>query len=146
MRPTIYATLLAAAAIAAGTPALAQDSPSGTASFTGETVAIGVGFTWGKGVLRFQGKTYPFKVDGLSAVGAGVTKLSGSGMVYHLQAPADFAGTYAAAGAGGAMGSHGEGGASLKNDKGVVIEFHTREKGISVNLDISGVHIKMAPE
>ena len=145
MRPLTYATLLAFAATAIATPAVAQEVPSATASFTGERVAIGVGFTWGKGVLTFEGKTYPFKVDGLSALGAGVTKLSGSGMVYHLTNPADFAGTYVAAGAGGALGSHGEGSASLKNDKGVVIEFHTREQGISVNLDLSGVHIQLIP-
>jgi len=145
MRPLKYATQLAFAAIAIGTPAIAQDTPSGSASFSGETVAIGVGFTWGKGVLKFEGKDYPFKVDGLSAIGAGITKMSGTGRVYHLKTPADFAGTYAVAGGGGALGSHGEGSASLKNDKGVVIEFHTREKGVSVNLDISGVHIKMLP-
>jgi hypothetical protein len=121
------------------------DSPSATASFTGATVAIGLGFTWGKGVLTFEGKTYPFKVDGLSAIGAGVTKMSGVGTIYHLKSAADFAGTYASAGGGASLGSHGQGSASLKNDKGVVIEFHAKEKGVSINLDLSGVHIKMVP-
>ncbi len=169
MRISNSIRLLACAAMAVGTPALAQDAPgalaqnatsttmpdapstvkpdapSGTASFTGATVAIGVGFTWGKGVLTFEGKTYPFKVDGLSAIGAGITKISGVGTIYHLKSAADFAGTYGSAGGGASLGSHGQGSASLKNDKGVVIEFHAKEEGVSLNLDLSGVHIKMMP-
>lgn len=142
--------LLTFVAITGNAPAIAKtvaskDVPNATASFTGETVAVGVGFTWGKGVLTFKDKTYPFKVDGLSAIGLGVTKITGTGTIYHLKSAADFAGTYAAAGAGAAIASHGAGSASLRNDKGVVIEFHAKEKGVSINLDISGVHIKMTP-
>jgi hypothetical protein len=85
-------------------------------------------------------------VDGISAIGAGVTKITGTGTVYHLKTAADFGGTYGAAGGGASVGEHGTGSASLKNDKDVVIEFHAREKGVSVNLDVSGVHIKMQPE
>ena len=143
-------TLFAISAFAVGAPAnakpaTAKEVPSATASFTGETVAVGVGFTWGKGVLTFKGKTYPFKVDGLSAIGAGVTKISGSGTIYHLKSAADFAGTYGAAGGGASVGSHGRGSASLRNDKGVVIEFHAKEKGVSINLDLSGVRIELTP-
>jgi hypothetical protein len=143
-------TLLAFAATIGSAPVVAKsvaakDVPNATASFTGETVAIGVGFTWGKGVLTFKDKTYPFKVDGLSAIGVGVTKISGTGTIYHLKSAADFAGTYVAAGGGASMGSHGEGSASLRNEKGVVIEFHAKEKGVSINLDLSGVHIALTP-
>lgn len=142
--------MFAFAALAVGAPVHAKpdtaaEVPSATASFTGETVAVGLGFTWGKGILTFKGKTYPFKVDGLSAIGAGVTKISGTGTIYHLKSVADFAGTYAAAGGGASVGSHGKGSASLQNDKGVVIEFHAKEKGVSINLDLSGVHIQLMP-
>lgn len=142
-------TLLAFAATVGSAPVIAKtaakDAPSATASFTGETVAVGVGFTWGKGVLTFKGKAYPFKVDGLSAIGLGITKISGTGTIYHLKSAADFGGTYVAAGGGASVGSHGEGSASLRNEKGVVIEFHAQEKGVSVNLDLSGVHIELTP-
>jgi len=40
-----------------------------------------VGDTWGKGVLNFKGKTYPLKVDGLSAVSAGAEKICGTGAI-----------------------------------------------------------------
>jgi hypothetical protein len=145
MYRTKIITLFAVAGLAVTAPAAAKDAPSATASFTGETVAVGVGFTWGKGVLVFKGKRYPFKVDGLSAIGAGVTKISGTGTIYNLKSAADFAGTYAAAGGGASAGSHGQGSASLRNAKGVEIEFHATEKGVSVSLDLSGVHIKMTP-
>jgi hypothetical protein len=143
-------TLLAFAATVGSAPVVAKsvaakDVPSATASFTGETVAVGVGFTWGKGVLTFKGKTYPFRVDGLSAIGVGVSKISGTGTVYHLKTAADFGGTYAAAGGGGSIGPLGEGSASLRNEKGVVIEFRAKEKGVSINLDLSGVHIALTP-
>lgn len=144
-------TLLAFAAVAVSAPGFAKpkaakEVPSATASFTGESVAVGVGYTWGKGVLTFKGKTYPFKVDGLSAVGIGVTKITGTGTIYHLKSVTDFAGTYATAGGGGSVGSKGQSSASMRNDKGVVMEFKAREKGVSVNLDLGGVHITMMPK
>lgn len=53
------ATTSTATKVAKTTPAV----PSATVTFSGETVAVGVAFTWGKGVLKFKGKTYPFKVS-----------------------------------------------------------------------------------
>jgi len=120
--------------------------PSATATFTGKTVAVGVAFTWGNGVLTFKGKTYPFKVEGLSAIGAGAEKISGTGKVYHLASAADFAGVYGAAGGGATMGKRGGGSASLKNDKGVVIEFKAKETGLEVNLAAGGVTVTMTPK
>lgn len=136
------ATTLTATKVTKTTPAV----PSATATFTGETVAVGVAFTWGKGVLTFKGKTYPFKVDGLSAVGAGAEKISGTGEVYHLTSVADFPGVYGAAGGGATIGKMGRGSASLKNDKGVVIEFKAKETGLEVNLAAGGVTIAMTPK
>lgn len=151
MQTSKMITLLAFATVAISAPVFAKpkaakEVPSATATFTGESVAVGVGFTWGKGVLTFKGKTYPFKVDGLSAVGVGVTKISGTGTIYHLKSVADFAGTYATAGGGGSIGTKGLSSASMRNDKGVVMEFKAKEKGVSVNLDLGGVHIKMMPK
>jgi hypothetical protein len=50
------------------------------------------------------------------------------------------------AGGGGAMGKSGRGSASLKNEKGVVIEFKAKESGIEVNLAAGGVKIAMTPK
>lgn len=139
-------TSIASAATKPATATAIAAKPSATATFTGETVAIGVAFTWGKGVLTFKGKTYPFKVDGLSAVGAGVEKISGTGNIYNLTSLADFPGIYGAAGGGASLGKMGSGSASLKNDKGVVIEFKAKESGLEVNLAAGGVTIAMTPK
>ena len=69
--------------------------------------------------------------------------MTGTGKIYYLKSLGDFNGVYAAAGGGVAVGSHGEGSASLRNDKGVVIEFHAKERGVSLNLDLSGIRIEL---
>ena len=142
------AALLACAALTLTGPATAKvkAAPAATATFSGETVAVGVSFTWGKGVLTFKGKTYPFKVNGISAIGAGYTKITGTGKVYNLKSASDFSGVYASAGGGASIGTKGVSSASLRNDHGVVIEFKAKESGVSVNLDISGVRIAMEPK
>lgn len=147
MKYVKFSALIACAAIALTGPATAKvrETPTATATFSGKTVAVGVGFTWGKGILTFKGKNYPFKVDGISAVGIGMTKMTGTGKIYHLKSVGDFAGNYASAGGGASIGSKGVSSASLRNGKGVVIEFHAKERGISLNLNLSGVNIKMAP-
>jgi hypothetical protein len=39
--------------------AAAQSTPTGTIELSGGSVAIGIGYTWGKGILIFEGKRYP---------------------------------------------------------------------------------------
>jgi hypothetical protein len=133
-------------ALAVATPTFAATAPSGTAKFSGETVAVGVGYTWGNGVLSFKGKDNPFKVDGLTGVGVGVEKMHGTGTVYHLTKVADFAGTYATAGASAAAGKSGAGSSTLKNGKGVVIDFKEKETGFAVTLAAGGMHVAMTPK
>src|SRR5712675_3576386 len=91
--------LLTLAAVA--TPARAE---SGTVSvvFTKAGFIVGVG--GGQGVLTFRGRNYPFKVSGASlgaTIGASTTKFIGRAL--NLRSPGDIAGTYGAAGAGGAL-------------------------------------------
>ena len=145
MRYVKLTTFLACASIALTSPATAKvkETLTATATFSGETVAVGVGFTWGKGILTFKGKNYPFKVDGISAIGVGITRMTGTGRIYHLKSVSDFAGIYTADSGGASVDSKGVSSASLRNGKGVVIEFHAKERGISLNLDLSGVNIKM---
>jgi hypothetical protein len=56
-------------------------------------VGVGIGWSWGKGVLSFKGKQYPFKVDGICVVDVGITKANAVGKVYHLKKLSDFNGT-----------------------------------------------------
>jgi len=41
-----------------------------------KAVAVGIGYSWGEGVLSFQGKEYPFKIKGLSVVDVGISSMS----------------------------------------------------------------------
>ena len=55
--------------------ALAQaKKPDATLALSEGTVAVGIGFSWGKGTLTYQGKTYPVKVQGLSVGEVGVSR------------------------------------------------------------------------
>ena len=42
--------------------AVAQ-APEATVKMTGKSIAAGVGFSWGSGVLTYQGKEYPFSIS-----------------------------------------------------------------------------------
>src|SRR5499426_2332750 len=79
--------------------ALAQaqaKKPDGTLTLTEGSVGVGIGFSWGKGTLAYQGKTYPVKVDGLSVGEVGVQRATATGDVYNLKKLPDFNGTFTA--------------------------------------------------
>ena len=116
--------------------------PSGTVSIETKAVAVGVGFSWGEGVLTFQGKEYPFKLKGLSVIDIGVSSISAQGNVYHLNKIEDFAGTFSAAEAGIAVGG-GAGAQAMKNQNGVVMEVTSRKAGVQLKLAPEGIKIKM---
>ncbi len=46
----------------------AQDASSGKVTLESKSIALGVGVSWGDGVLEYKGKKYPFTVEGLSVV------------------------------------------------------------------------------
>jgi hypothetical protein len=119
-------------------------TPSGTFEMKATSVAVGIGFEWGQGILYFKGQPYAFSVDGLSAVGVGITQISAKGSVYNLQDVADFEGTYAGGGAGMTIGG---GGASVevKNEKGVVLTFETVTSGVKLAIGGGGLKIKVHP-
>src|SRR5262245_35832731 len=98
--------------------ARSQSATTGKVTLASKSVAVGVGVSWGDGVLEYQGKKYPFTVTGLSVVDLGVSKVSARGEVKNLKKVEDFTGNYVAAGAGAAVGG-GAGAAALKNQNGV---------------------------
>src|SRR5262245_28264077 len=61
----------------------AAKKPDGTVKLTEGAVAVGIGWSWGKGTLTYKGKTYPFKVEGLSVLEVGVKKAAATGEVYN---------------------------------------------------------------
>jgi hypothetical protein len=98
---------LLAVGIVYGEPrsACAAEKPSATLTLEAKSVAAGVGWNWGGGVLHYGRRSYRFKVEGLALNGAGVERSSATGYVYGLKKVADFPGTYTAAEASGAAGA-----------------------------------------
>ncbi|WP_319550577.1 hypothetical protein [Desulfogranum marinum] len=126
-----------------GTAAIAEEEkPSGTVSIETKAVAVGVGFSWGEGVLTFQGKEYPFKIKGLSVIDLGISSISAQGEVYHLKNIPDFAGTFSAAEAGVAVGG-GAGAQVMKNQNGVVMKLTSRKAGVQLKLAPEGLKVEL---
>jgi len=118
-------------------------STEGTVTFTGGAIAIGVGFQWGGGTLTYQGKQYPFSLNGLSVVDVGVTRITGSGSVRNLRNVADFSGNYVSLAAGATVAGGGSV-ASLRNQNGVVIDGVTTTQGVRLTLAPGGVNITLS--
>ena len=109
--------------------------------FTKGGFIVGVG--GGEGVLTFRGKNYPFTVSGASigfTVGASTTKLVGRAL--NLRSPGDIAGSYAVAGAGGALAA-GAGGVQLQNANGVILQLSGPKVGVELSAAMGGVTIAM---
>lgn len=95
--------------------------------------AFVAGIGGGNGVLTFHGKRYPFDVSGLSwGATAGISTSQLVGTVLNLSNPDDFAGVYAATGAGAAVAA-GVGRVRLQNSKGVILILQGAKFGIEVS-------------
>jgi hypothetical protein len=123
--------------------ALAQaKKPDATLTLSEGTVAVGIGFSWGKGTLAFQGKTYPVKVEGLSVGEVGIQRATATGDVVGLKKLADFNGNYVAGGAEATLGG-GAGITSMKNQNGVVIHLKSTTQGASLKLAAEGLKLSV---
>jgi hypothetical protein len=143
---TVFVSAVAAAADGAPPPVAEGDIPSGYAWFTGGSVAIGIGYTWGHGTLYYSKdqKQYKFKLSGVSVADVGGAGITAEGEVYNLTNPADLSGNYTAVTAGITV-IEGGSVAYLKNEKGVVIKLHSQTGGLRFNLSANGVHITLQP-
>jgi hypothetical protein len=101
-----------------------------------------VGVQWGDGILTYNGKTYPFSVQGLEVVGVGYSEVKAEGTVYNLTKLTDFEGVYAS-GEVGAIAGHGTSTVTMKNPKGVVISLRTLQEGAKLTLAAGGVNIEL---
>ena len=146
MRKTssVAVTALLAVGIICGLPPSvgAAQKASATLTLEANSVAAGVGWTWGGGVLHYGGRKYRFKVDGLTLNGAGVERANATGYVYGLKRLSDFPGTYTAAQAGGAAGA-GAGIATMKNGNGVRITLHSTSQGLAAEAGPQGIQITL---
>ena len=149
--PRRLMTLAAAAAFAA-TPALApvawarDPAPpgpvSGTINLNAQGAAVGVGYTWGDGVLHYGGRTYHFAVNGVTIADVGYSKVTGRGRVYNLKRLQDFSGTYAAATGQATVGT-GLGGQILENGNGVQIRVDQVSRGARLEGSADGIKLTL---
>ena len=116
--------------------------PIGEITIEAKQLAAGVGYSWGDGVMKFQGKEYPFDVKGLNVAAVGFAKINAVGDVYNLKTAADLAGNYVAVSAGLSL-AKGVAGLSMRNDKGVVINLRSAQQGVQLNLGVDGFTISM---
>ena len=116
--------------------------PIGEVTIEATQVAAGVGYSWGDGVMKFQGKEYRFSVQGLNVAAVGFAKVNAVGDVYNLKTAADLAGKYAAVSAGLSL-AKGVAGLSMRNNNGVVINLRSAQQGVQLNLGVDGFNLKM---
>ena len=91
--------------------------PIGEITIEAKQLAAGVGYSWGDGVMKFQGKEYPFTVQGLNVAAVGFAKIHAVGDVYNLKTAADLAGKYVAVSAGLSL-AKGVAGLSMQERQG----------------------------
>ncbi len=140
-RTAMLIVLTMAACLFFSGPAAAQDKqPDATIELTQGQVAVGIGWSWGEGVLTYKGQKYPVKVEGLSVIDIGVTRAEAAGKVYGLKRLEDFDGIYTAASAEGTLAG-GAGATTMKNQNGVVINLVSTTQGINLKLAPSGVKL-----
>src|SRR5438105_7252716 len=111
---------LALAALLASSLATASRAETGAVRVDFKKAGFVLGVGSGRGVLTFRGHNYPFRVSGLSfgaTIGTSTNQLAGRAL--NIRSPADFAGSYSAIGAGGALAGGAAGVQLQHNSNGV---------------------------
>jgi len=138
-----FGPILLALILVLGTTRLAAAAePTGTVSIKTTSVAAGVGVQWGEGTLTYNGKKYPFTLQGLDLVGVGYAQVTAEGTISNLSKLSDFEGVYAAAEAGAAAGS-GSATITMKNPHGVTMTLHAVQEGVQLKLAAGGVNVAL---
>lgn len=142
MRRVMAFMAVAALGLALGVAQAEEKKVDATLKLEGGSIAAGIGLSWGKGTLTYQGKDYPVDVKGLSVGDVGVTSIEASGKVYGLKSIGDFNGNYTAVAAGATVA--GGGGISvMRNQAGVTVELVSTTQGIKFALGGAGVDMKI---
>lgn len=138
----LQAAVAIAAAVLLGAPSVADAQTTGAVRFQVAKAGFIVGVGGGTGTLRFRGKTYPLRVEGLSAGTIGVAQADLVGTASNLREATDIVGSYSAAGAGVAIAG-GARSIQLQNAKGVVLNLRGRQAGFEASLGVGGATITM---
>jgi hypothetical protein len=138
----LIAVLLLSLALAVpATPSFAQATGQVRVKIVKAGLLVGGGA--GRGVLTYRGKTYPFKITGLSfGITAGATIGRLDGWASGITEVGGFAGTYSSVGGGFALVG-GVSGVHLRNEKGVTIVLQGPKAGLELAANISQVTISL---
>jgi len=123
----------------------AAEVREGTVKITSRMVAPGIGLSWGEGVLSYKGQEYPFtfKATGLFRdVDTKIAAAELSGRVLELKRLEDFSGNYQKVEAKDSA-SGGSTRATLKNQKGVVVNLVSAVEGRKFTLAREGMDIEL---
>ncbi len=148
MRLAAFTTSLALATAGVALPVMAAEDPGAsgrpdaTVTIVSKAADIGIGATWGNGVLRYAGHRYTFSVKGVDVAAVGFSKIVGHGRVYNLKHLHDFDGTYAAADGEATVGK-GLGGNVLKNGNGVELRIDDITKGARLAGAAQGIELTL---
>jgi hypothetical protein len=137
------AALVALIALTGISLSSAAHADSGSISIRIFKAGFVIGGSAGSGVLRFQGRTYPLSVGGLSygfTFGASETRFHGT--VTNIRRPSDIAGVYGQAGAGAAI-IRGAQAVILTNQNGAVLTLAGGQTGLIVSADLSGLALSL---
>lgn len=116
--------------------------PDAAMRIEAKSLAVGVGYSWGKGTLEFQGQTYGVSMDGVLVFAVGLSSITAKGGVYHLKTLDDFDGDYVAVPRGSVLGQGGAGVAMI-NQKGVEVRLVAENAGVTLTLGRSGVKLAL---
>ena len=141
MRRTImHAVTVASLVLILSCLSAAAQPPAATLKVHTASIAVGAGYSWGGGILTFQGQEYPCRIDGLAVGEVGISSGEAIGVVYNLTNLADFSGSYTAVGTGGALGGGGDI-ATMRNQHGVVINLTGTSRGVNILVGVKGMKI-----
>ena len=118
--------------------ASADEQP--TIEWDGGDAALGLGGSWGSGVLHYQGYDYGFDLADLKLAGLGVNHVTGSAKVYNLTKPEDLNGTFVGPGIGLTVAAGG-GVATVQNQNGVRLDIISTGQGLYAWVGARGVHL-----
>jgi hypothetical protein len=146
-------TLLAVSALALGSAcsssvkvgpeAVAGLTPDGTVDMNEVQVAYIGNAGGGSGTLFYRGSSYPFRIAGLGVGGIGASTVDAQGEVYKMQNLSQFAGSYAQASYGIALGATSSGDLWMQNQAGVIMHLKAKRTGLMLSLGADAISISM---
>jgi hypothetical protein len=111
---------------------------------SGMSVMLVGGAGIGRGVLTFQGKTYPFRLI-CSVIGPGsLSKIDVSGDVFKLDNVSQFTRPYAQGNGRIGLETSGTGDLWLENKAGVIMHLTGTQTGVALSLGCDEIIIEMA--